>query len=155
MKKGISIFVIIILIILIVFGLAQMNKGKIELTQLSSHSKDRMMGYIVRTQHGKTIVIDGGMSKDTDNLKEFLKKYNNHVDYWFITHPHMDHAGAFINIIDNDNNIKIDNVYYSANDLDWYKKYAGARVSEIEDFYCFFENDKSTSWTTRCNRRII
>ncbi len=142
MKKGISIFVIIILIILIVFGLAQINKGKIELTQLSSHSKDRMMGYIVRTQHGKTIVIDGGMSKDTDNLKEFLKKYNNHVDYWFITHPHMDHAGAFINIIDNDNNIKIDNVYYSANDLDWYKKYAGARVSEIEDFYRVLENDK-------------
>lgn len=47
MKKRISIFVIIILIILIVFGLAQINKGKIELTQLSSHSKDRMMGYIV------------------------------------------------------------------------------------------------------------
>ena len=62
MKKRISIFVIIILIILIVFGLAQINKGKIELTQLSSHSKDRMMGYIVRTQHGKTIVIDGRLS---------------------------------------------------------------------------------------------
>ena len=142
MKKRISIFVIIILIILMIFGLVQISKGKIELTQLSSHSKDRMMGYIVRTQHGKTIVIDGGMSKDTDNLKEFLKKYNNHVDYWFITHPHMDHAGAFINIIDNDDNIKIDNVYYSANDLDWYKQYAGARVSEIEDFYRVLENEK-------------
>lgn len=140
--KIVSIFLVIIAIILIALVIAQINKGEIELTQLSSHSKDRMMGYIVRTQNGKIIVIDGGMSKDADNLKKFLNKYNNHVDYWFITHPHMDHAGTFINIIDNNDNIKIDNVYYSTNDLDWYKKYAGTRISEIVDFYRTLENDK-------------
>ena len=142
MKKRLPIFLIIILIIFILFGVAQISKGKIELTQLSSHSKDRMMGYIVRTRNGKTIVIDGGMNKDADNLKEYLNKYNNHVDCWLITHPHMDHAGAFINIIDNDDNIKIDNVYYSANDIEWYKEYAGNRISEIEDFYRVLENEK-------------
>ena len=41
------------------------------------------------------------------------------VDYWFLTHAHDDHAGAFTEIVE-DTEIQIDNIYVSLNSLDWY-----------------------------------
>ena len=63
---------------------------------------------------------------------------------WFITHPHKDHVGAFIDIVKN-TDIEIKNIYYSANNIDWYEKYEPNRANEIADFYQTLENDRIKS----------
>lgn len=144
--KKISISILIGLIILLgllsILKIAnQENKARIELIQLSSQTNNRMMGYIVRTNDNKTIVIDGGMDTDANNLIKYIKNYENKVDYWFITHPHMDHSGAFINIIEN-TDIQIGHIYYTINTLDWYKTYDQSRTEEIENFFKVINNEK-------------
>lgn len=141
-KKTIVAIILIIMILLAIFGMIKINNGEIELIQLSSQTNDRMMGYIIRTTDGKTIVIDGGMNTDAENLKKYIKEYNNNIDYWFITHPHRDHAGAFIDIAENNDDININKVYYCANSLEWYQEYSADRVGEIQKFYQAIENKK-------------
>lgn len=143
-KISIGLFAILIIGIIIMFLLPQNdNVQEIEMTQLSSQTNDRMMGYVIRTNEGKTIVIDGGMDTDADNLLKHIKKYNNNkVDCWILTHPHRDHVGAFIEIIQNNRDIDIEKIYYSANDMEWYNTYAPDRANEVQKFYDALENEK-------------
>lgn len=140
--KIIISLILLIIIVLIVLKIKQ--TGEIELTQLSSRTQDGMMGYIIRTNNEKTIVIDGGRYEDSETLKQYIQKYGNKVDYWFITHLHKDHVGAFIEIVEN-TDIKIENIYYSVNSLDWYKQNEEKRADEAENFYRTLENEKIKS----------
>jgi glyoxylase-like metal-dependent hydrolase (beta-lactamase superfamily II) len=82
--------------------------------QVSSPSDDIGNCYILRTKNGKVIVIDGGKNTDTQNLRNILTdKYGGIVDQWWISHPHGDHIGAFIDILENPQGIKIKEVYHS------------------------------------------
>ena len=53
------------------------------------------MGFIIKTSENKLIVIDGGNKADAEPFFELLRKYSDServtVDYWIITHPHVDH----------------------------------------------------------------
>ena len=63
------------------------------------------MGYVVLTENGKTIVIDGGYGDDAEDLIELLKSNTSadvpRVALWIITHPHFDHYGALKEITKN------------------------------------------------------
>ncbi len=83
----------------------------------------QMLGFVIKTKH-KTIVIDGGVKADSEQLAELLrKKANSHVDAWFFTHPHSDHIGAFLEICKNNSEIKIDNILYNFPSIELLKKY--------------------------------
>lgn len=123
--KNKKIFIIITILIFlisafIIFKKVQEN-NKITITQLSPKGSRQMMGYIIKTKKGKLIVIDGGTTSDTQNLMNYISQNENNVDYWFITHAHDDHAGAFTQIATNEN-VKINNIYISLNDYEWYQK---------------------------------
>ena len=65
------------------------------------------MGYILRTQGGKTLVIDGGnIDGDAWELLAWLQKLTGaerpRVDYWFFTHAHADHIGSFVTLMEED-----------------------------------------------------
>ena len=124
-RNRIILLIIIILIIsTTIIGISKVNKNnqnKIELIQLSSQGPRQMMGYILRTKNNKVILIDGGTKDDTQNLKNYLKENNNKVDYWFLTHAHDDHVGAFLEIV-NENEVKIEHIYASLNTETWYEK---------------------------------
>lgn len=144
-KKLITAVLGVILIILVSMILIKThNEAEIELTQLSSKTQDGMMGYVIRTNNGKTIIIDGGLKEETENLKQYIQMYGNKVDYWILTHPHKDHVGAFIEIVEN-TDIQIDNIYYTANEIKWYDDNAISRTDEVEKFYETLENDKIKS----------
>ena len=66
-----------------------------ELYFMNNASYTQMMGFIIRSgEH--TVVIDGGMKEDADNLLSHLEKDGaKKVDAWFMTHPHCDHYGAY------------------------------------------------------------
>ena len=116
---------IIVLLIIILLAVCYFNfyKNKeIELTQFSASDESiQMMGYKIKTKKGKLILIDGGTQKEAQNVIENIQEDGGKVDYWFITHPHNDHAGAFYEIVKN-TQIPIENIYISLNELEWYEK---------------------------------
>ncbi len=139
-KKAICSFAVIIVMITITMLIMNSNK-EIQLTQLQANSHRQMMGYVIKDSNGKVIVIDGGTSEDEHNLEKHISELGNKVDVWFITHPHSDHAGAFIKLI-KDTNISVGKVYYTMNDIEWYKQYASERANEAEDFEEAIQSEK-------------
>lgn len=141
-NKKVKILIIAILIIIIsILGIIyeKYNNGVI-LTQLHDNSPRQMMGYVMKTKN-KTIVIDGGLKEDSENLQNQIKECGNKVDVWFLTHPHMDHVQAFLDVVEN-TNIQIDKVYATFNELDWYKQYETSRIEEIEIFFEVIKSEK-------------
>lgn len=60
--------------------------------------------FIVTTQDGMVIVIDGGTSRQTAYFLEYLRRVTGsrkpHVDAWFLTHPHDDHCCVFLDVVE-------------------------------------------------------
>ena len=61
--------------------------------------------FIITTEDGKVIVIDGGHTAETDYFIEYLKAVTGqcvpHVDAWFLSHPHNDHVQVFYEVAEN------------------------------------------------------
>ena len=64
--------------------------------QYANRDPYQMMGYLLKTPEGKTIVIDGGRQEGADAayLHELILKEGGRVDLWLITHAHDDHFSA-------------------------------------------------------------
>lgn len=137
---NICIVLIVVLIVILNFSYIKYSNG-LTLIQLHDNSPRQMMGYVLRTKN-KTIVIDGGLKEDSQNLMDNINRVGGgKVDVWFITHPHMDHAQAFMEIVEN-TDIEIGKVYVTLNNLDWYKQYEKSRIEEIQNFFKLIESDK-------------
>lgn len=52
------------------------------------------MGYLIVTDSGKLIAIDGGHEADCVNFAALIEKLGGKVDTWILTHPHRDHYRA-------------------------------------------------------------
>ena len=131
----ISVIIIAFLIITIIN-----NTQTVQLTQLKMNSGRQMMGYILKTNN-KVIVIDGGTKDDAENLKFHINKYGGKVDYWFMTHLHDDHLGAFTEIV-KDENVEICNIYASLNDKEWYRVNESSRYDFAEEFLNILSDEK-------------
>lgn len=104
-----------------------------ELKMLANQTDSQMMSFIITTQNGAVIVIDGGTSGDASHLRDELAKKGNHVNAWFITHPHSDHAGALTQIIEEGpGNLTIDAIVYNFADPAWYAANEGYRADFVE-----------------------
>lgn len=61
--------------------------------------------FIITTDDGKVIVIDGGYRTETKYFLEYLRQVTGskkpHIDAWFLSHPHNDHCEVFLNIAEN------------------------------------------------------
>ena len=64
--------------------------------QYANRDPYQMMGYLLKTPAGKTIIIDGGRQEGADAayLHELILKEGGRVDLWLITHAHDDHFSA-------------------------------------------------------------
>jgi metallo-beta-lactamase superfamily protein len=76
------------------------RKGDFSIWQLDQFFNEVQMGYIIRTDDNKIAVVDGGGMKTAPILENYLKQLGGIVDIWIITHPHLDHMGAFLEIVD-------------------------------------------------------
>ncbi len=96
-----------------------------ELTMLSGAGGSQMLGVVIHSEGGKTVVIDGGWDDDGDQLLETIKRKGQKVDVWLITNPHSDHIGALRHILrERADQILIDKIYYSFAPLSWYEEVA-------------------------------
>ncbi|MBQ2917029.1 MAG: MBL fold metallo-hydrolase [Clostridia bacterium] len=129
------------IIIVIVLTLVLQGIQEIQLTQLKANSNRQMMGYIIKTSTDKVIIVDGGTTEDAPNLINHINKLGGKVDVWFITYPHSDHAGAIEKVVQ-ETEIPIEKIYYTANDIDWYIRYAPEGAYEAEHFYSTIQNER-------------
>ncbi|MBO7177404.1 MAG: MBL fold metallo-hydrolase [Clostridia bacterium] len=74
------------------------------------------MGYLIVTDGGRLIVIDGGFAEDVDDLLALMTKYTGEavptVDLWIITHPHGDHYFALKELAKTPDRVKIKMLMY-------------------------------------------
>ena len=78
--------------------------------QYANRDHFQMMGYLIETPEGKTVMIDGGSldGKDAEYMYDLLSKRGKKVDLWIITHAHDDHFGALSGLLKNKDNFDID-----------------------------------------------
>lgn len=104
-----------------------------ELWMLGSTTGAQNLSIVIRSPHGKLIVIDGGWEADATKLSELILQQGGKVDAWLITHPHEDHVGALCTILnDTVRKIKIDKIYCSLATPDWYRQVSptGAGIAD-------------------------
>lgn len=137
-KLKIIIFgVIILLIVIAIIHIWDENNQGMKITIIGGSNmidkgNTNSCGYIIRTRNNKLIIIDGGRDIDYESISSYITRWGNgKIDYWYITHPHTDHIGALLKVLENDN-IEIENLYYSFNSLEWYEQY-DKRGYEVEE----------------------
>lgn len=104
-----------------------------ELWMLGSTTGAQNLSIVIKSSHGKLIVIDGGWEADADKLSSLILQQGGKVDAWLITHPHEDHVGALCAILnDTGRKIKIDKIYCSLATPDWYRQVSptGAGIAD-------------------------
>lgn len=104
-----------------------------ELWMLASTTGAQNLSIVIKSPHGKLIVVDGGWEADADKLSSLILQQGGKVDAWLITHPHEDHVGALCAILnDSSRKIKIDKIYCSLATPDWYRQVSptGAGIAD-------------------------
>lgn len=143
-KRVIILIISILTVFVISFGGYEYIKYSdgIELAQLSPVSPSQCLSYVIKTKNDKVIVIDGGTKEDSVKLLKYINEYGGKVDAWFFTHSHNDHTGAFYEIVSTSQNIQIDKIYVTLNDLDWAKTNDPTRYENYENFYTALDTKK-------------
>lgn len=107
---------------------------------LYSESDRQMNSFIVTTEEGGLIVIDGGFGWDAEKLLDNLRKVSGekvpHIDAWFLSHAHDDHIAAFTEIIRNHKNeVEFDRVYFNFPSYQFVYKYETTEAHTVAEFY--------------------
>ena len=80
-----------------------MNKNALHM--LKSVTDTICDSFIITTEDGKVIVIDGGHRTETDYFIEYLKAVTGqkkpYIDVWFLSHAHDDHCEVFLETVEN------------------------------------------------------
>ncbi len=80
-----------------------MNKNAIHMLQ--SVEDTICDSFIITTEDGKVIAIDGGHTAETDYFIRYLQAVTGlrrpKIDAWFLTHPHNDHVEVFTEVAGN------------------------------------------------------
>ena len=139
--KIIAFLAIICILLVTTIIVKSVNKDYIELTQLHDNSPSQMMGYFIKTSNGKIIVIDGGTTEDSNNLKNYINQNGGKVDYWILTHFHTDHTGAISDIINN-TDIEIKNIIYHECPVEMIEQYEPARIEQYELIHNALQNER-------------
>ena len=128
--KIIIVIVIMISIILLVIGIKKWDKSvqgmKVTMiggSNMVDKGNTNSCGFVIRTRNNELIIVDGGRDIDYEYISSYITRWGNgKINHWYITHPHTDHVGALLQVLEKDN-VEIENLYYSFNDLEWYKQY--------------------------------
>lgn len=96
--------------------------------------------FIITTDDGRLIVIDGGYGNEIDNFLENLKRIScenkPHIDAWFLTHPHSDHVNCFFNVMEHHaDEVEVERVYCNFPSFGFFEGNDGSAAKTIEDFY--------------------
>ncbi len=108
--------------------------GKITLWQLPPQTGTQMNSYVLQTGNGKIIVIDGGNTGDAPYLRGFLAACGNHVEAWFISHPHPDHVDAATVLLNDPKDLTVNKMYGSMPEETWIEQHEPAYLASVRNF---------------------
>ena len=99
--------------------------------------------FIITTEDGRVIAIDGGYQQETDHflavLKELTGSEKPHIDAWFLTHPHDDHLNNFFNIMEHrPDEVDVERIYLNFPSKGFFEGTVGrddSAAGTMEDFY--------------------
>ncbi len=98
----------------------------------------QMMSYILHTQNGKLVVLDGGYARNAADIIKLAKQLTGkavpEIEAWFFSHPHSDHVDAFTELMTkNASALSVKHIYYNFP--------SGAFIRQYEeDAYTTYEN---------------
>ena len=73
--------------------------------------RDTICMSFIYSEDDNILVFDGGFPFEYENLYTHLKKLGTHVHTWFFSHPHIDHIGAFCELMEKyGDDITVDNL---------------------------------------------
>ncbi|MBQ2956594.1 MAG: MBL fold metallo-hydrolase [Clostridia bacterium] len=109
------------------------------LHMLGNQTTIQMMSFVVETEDGKLIVIDGGKPGDAQHLLDTLRRLSGgekpHVDAWFLTHNHIDHTGALVTLLTEQRDaFEVDAYYYNFPSDQFLTRYEPGTEKEFADF---------------------
>lgn len=96
--------------------------------------------FIITTEDGKTIVIDGGFPSETDHFLSSLQEITGatipHIDAWFLTHPHDDHVSVFFEVMEHHaDKVTLGTVYLNFPSQSFVAKQDASAAQTMADFY--------------------
>ena len=95
--------------------------------------------FIITTEDGKVIVVDGGHRTETDYFVEYLKavtgKRRPHIDAWFLSHAHDDHCEVFLDVVEHRREVTFDKVYADFPQADFYENIDDWAFTVLTDYY--------------------
>ncbi|MBQ6264952.1 MAG: TIM barrel protein [Clostridia bacterium] len=117
----------------------QNTKNRNAIHMLKSVTDTICDSFIITTDDGKVIVIDGGHKTETDYFIEYLKAVTGdnkpHIDAWFLSHAHDDHCEVFLEVVENrSSEVTFDRVYANFPDASFYEGYDDWAVTVITDY---------------------
>ncbi|MDO5478797.1 MAG: hypothetical protein Q4G23_06485, partial [Clostridia bacterium] len=130
MRKFISMVLAMVMILSCVSINVSANElvasTKVELYQLAPESQSLMESYVIKTDNGKLIVIDGGIDGAGRDFDPYLPAALRaiagvgegeyfEVEAWFLSHAHQDHyyeLAKMLNEYNEESNYKINNFYF-------------------------------------------
>ena len=103
-------------------------------------SNRQMMSFVITTEDGRLIVIDGGYDENAPALLSALKsitgKEKPHIDAWLLSHAHEDHINAFAVFYEKYTDLfTCDAVYYTFPSIPYFDKYEHGTVPTLARFY--------------------
>ena len=95
--------------------------------------------FIITTEDGKVIAVDGGHYTDTEYFVQYLKAVTGsdkpHIDAWFLSHPHDDHCEVFLDVVENRSEVSFDKVYANFPETAFYEDADEWAVQVLTDYY--------------------
>lgn len=110
--------------------------------QLPLQTVNQGMSYVIELPSGELVVIDGGFKGDGDYLHDFVTSHGGVVHSWFITHPHVDHVGAFLYNMTKPghNGLIVKNVYYAPFTAEYFAaEETGKDLQKLNEYLLFDE----------------
>ena len=102
-----------------------------EITQLPFPTFWGGEAYSIITPEGDLYLIDGGFQgEDGQRIAQYIEEHGGRVKAWILTHPHVDHIGAFLDYMVS-NADKVEKVYYSPFTREFFEEEEDPAVYEV------------------------
>ena len=96
--------------------------------------------FLITTEDGKVIVLDGGHASETEYFLEYLKAVTGtrkpHIDAWFLSHAHDDHCEVFLDVVEHHAcEVSFDKVYANFPAASFYAGKDDWAFTVLTDYY--------------------
>ena len=125
-----------------------------EITQLPFPTFWGGEAYSIITPEGDLYLIDGGFQgEDGQRITQYIEEHGGKVKGWILTHPHVDHIGAFLDYMAV-NSENVETVYYSPFTREFFEEEEDPAVYEVLNnpnailFYQFLDMVETTKDNT-------